>query len=78
MTYMKQVEEDGLTAVKEIHVKESQPFIFILKPQSQEITDEDVESVTELAVLAVGVFNGAGGKDYQYRFIDFVYKALLH
>jgi hypothetical protein len=55
MTYMKHLEEEGLTTAKEIQVKESQPFIFILKPQSQEITDDNVESFTELALRAVAV-----------------------
>src|SRR5688572_2233775 len=48
-TYAKQLEQDGLTAAKEIRVEESQPFIFILNPQSQEITDEEVKNVTGLA-----------------------------
>ena len=61
MTYMKQLEEEGLTTAKEIRIKESQPFIFILKPQSQEITDEDMESFTELALRTVSVFDSAGG-----------------
>jgi hypothetical protein len=59
--YAKQLEQEGLTAAKEIRVGESQPFIFILKPQSQEITDEDVENVTELALRSISVFEGGGG-----------------
>ncbi len=61
MTYVKQLDQEGLTTVKEIRVKESQPFIFILKPQSKEVTDEDVVNVTELAVHTVSVFDSAGG-----------------
>jgi hypothetical protein len=61
MSYMKQVEQEGVTAVKEIRVEESQPFIFILKPESDEITDEEVENVTELALRTVSVFDSTGG-----------------
>ena len=61
MSYMKLVEEEGLTTAKEISVKESQPFIFILKPQSQEITDEDIVNVTDLAVRTVSLFDSGGG-----------------
>ncbi len=61
MTYMKQLEQEGLTTAKEIRVKESQPFIFILKPQSQEITGEDIENVTELALHTVNVFDSGAG-----------------
>src|SRR5687767_12814608 len=59
--YVGQLEKEGLTSVKEIRVEESQPFIFILKPESQEITDEDVENVTELALRTVSVFDSGGG-----------------
>lgn len=61
MIFAKQLEQEGLTTVKEIQVEESQPLIFILKPQSQEITEEDVENVTELALRTVSVFEGGGG-----------------
>ena len=61
MTYAKQLEQEGLTAAKEIRVEESQPFIFVLKPQSQEITDEDVENVIELALRTVSAFESGGG-----------------
>ncbi len=61
MTYIKQLEQEGLTTAKEIRVKESQPFIFILKPRSQEITDEDVKNVTELTLRTVSVFESGGG-----------------
>src|SRR6266536_5810925 len=61
ITYVRQLEQEGLTTAKEIRVEESQPFIFILKPQSQEITDEDVKNVTELALLTVSVFDSGGG-----------------
>src|SRR5688572_20783710 len=59
ITYAKQLEEEGLTAVKEIGVENSKPFIFILK--SQEITDEDVKNATEIATRTVSVFESAGG-----------------
>lgn len=61
ITYMKQLEKEGLATAKEIRVKESQPFIFILKPQSNEITDEEVKNVTELAIRTVSVFDSGGG-----------------
>ena len=61
LSYMKILEEEGLITVKEISVKESQPFIFILKPQSQEITDEDIANVTDLAVRTVSLFDSGGG-----------------
>jgi hypothetical protein len=61
ITFMKQLEKEGLTTTKEIRVEESQPFIFIFKPQSQEIRDEDVKNVTELALRTVSVFESGGG-----------------
>jgi hypothetical protein len=61
MIYAKQLEQEGLTAAKEIRVEESQPFIFILKPQSQEITDEEVENITGLALRTVSVLESGGG-----------------
>ena len=47
LSYMKVLEEEGLTTAKEIRVKESQPFLFILKPQGQEITDQDISPVLQ-------------------------------
>lgn len=61
LSYAKQLEQEGLSAAKEIRVEESQPFIFILKPQTQEVTDGDIDNVTELALRAVSVFDSAGG-----------------
>jgi hypothetical protein len=61
LNYMKILEAEGLTTVKEISVKKSQPFIFILEPQSQEITDEEVVNVTDLAVHTVSLFDSGGG-----------------
>ncbi len=61
ITYVRQLEHDGLATAKEIRVEDSQPFIFILKPQSKEIADEDVKNVTELALRTVSVFDSAGG-----------------
>lgn len=61
MTYVQQLEQEGLTPVKEIRVEASQPFIFILKPESDEITDEEVENVTELALRTVSIFDSRGG-----------------
>jgi hypothetical protein len=58
---VRQLEKEGLTTVKEIRVEESQPFIFILKPQSKEITDEGVVNATELALRTVSVFDSGGG-----------------
>jgi hypothetical protein len=61
LTYIKQLEQEGLTTAKEIRIEKSKPFIFILKPQSNEITDEEVKNVTDLALLTVSVFDSAGG-----------------
>ena len=60
LSYAKQLEQEGLTAAKEIRIEESQPFIFILRPQSDEITNEDVKNFTELALRTVSVFDSAG------------------
>jgi len=35
ITYVAQLEQEGLVTAKEIRVEGSQPFIFILKPQTQ-------------------------------------------
>src|SRR5690242_20542993 len=51
MTYMRLLDREGLTTVKEIRIEKSKPFIFILKPQNNEITDEDVKNITDLALL---------------------------
>ncbi len=62
MNYVAQLEQEGLEPVKEIRVEESRPFVFILRPQSTlEVTDEDVQNVTELALYTVKVFEGRGG-----------------
>jgi hypothetical protein len=64
MTYMRQLDREGLTTVKEIRIEKSTPFIFILKPQSNEITDEDIKNVTDLALLTISVLDSAGGLKY--------------
>ena len=61
VSYLKVLEEEGLTTAKEISVKESQPFLFILKPQGQEITDQDMVNVTDLAVRTVSLFDSGAG-----------------
>jgi hypothetical protein len=62
MDYIAQLKQEGLETAKEIRVEESQPFVFILKPQNtQEIADEDVRDVTELALHTVQVFESRGG-----------------
>jgi hypothetical protein len=62
MTYISQLEQEGLVTTKEIRVEESQPFVFILKPNNtSEITDEDVRNVTELALHTVQIFESRGG-----------------
>jgi hypothetical protein len=62
ITYVAQLEQEELVTVKEIRVEESQPFIFILKPQnSQEITDQDVLNIIDLALRTVSVFESRGG-----------------
>ena len=60
-SYVRQLDQEGLVTVKEIRVEGSQPFIFILKPQSKEIADEDVKNVTALALRTVSVFDSGGG-----------------
>lgn len=59
ITFVKQLEQEGLITAKEIRVENSQPFVFILK--SQEITDEDVKNIVELAVRTVSAFESGGG-----------------
>jgi hypothetical protein len=61
IAFVKQLDQEGLGTVKELRIQESQPFIFILKPLSNEITDEEVKSVTDLALNTVSVFDSAGG-----------------
>ena len=60
--YITQLQNDGLVTAKEIKVEGSQPFIFLLKPQnSQEITDEDIQNVTDLVLHTVSLFESHGG-----------------
>ena len=62
MEYIAQLQNDGLVTVKEIRVEGSQSFIFLLKPQnSQEITDEDIQNVTDLVLHTVNLFESRGG-----------------
>ena len=62
ITYVAQLQQEGLANVKEIRVEGSQPFIFIFSPRkSQEITDEDVRNATELILRTVSVFESHGG-----------------
>lgn len=56
VNYIKLLEKEGLTTTKEIYIRESQPSIFILKPQIQEITDENLKNVIELALRTVSLF----------------------
>ncbi len=61
IAFVKQLDQEGLTTVKELRIEEGQPFIFILKPLSNEITDEEVKNVTDLALRTVSVFDSGGG-----------------
>ena len=61
IAFVKQLDQEGLTTVKELRIEEDQPFIFILKPLSNEIKDEEVRNVTDLALRTVSVFDSAGG-----------------
>ena len=62
MEYIAQLQNDGLVTAKEIKVEGSQLFIFLLKPQnSQEITDEDIQNVTDLLLHTVSLFESRGG-----------------
>jgi hypothetical protein len=71
ITYTEQLNQEGLIAVKEIRVKDSQPFIFILKSQTQEVTDENVKDITELALGTVSVFES--GKGLKHDDIDIAF-----
>jgi hypothetical protein len=62
MSFITQLEGEGLESAKEILVEESQPFVFILRPRNTlEVTDEDIQNVTDLALHTVQVFEGRGG-----------------
>jgi len=62
MSFITQLEGEGLEPAKEIRVEESKPFVFILRPQyTLEVSDEDVQNVTDLALHAVQVFESRGG-----------------
>jgi hypothetical protein len=62
MNYIAQLDQEGLEPAKEIRVDDSQPFVFILEPQNTlEVTEEDVQKVTDLALYTVQVFEGRGG-----------------
>lgn len=61
-SYVAQLESEGLEPAKEIRVGDSQPFVFILRPQNiREVSDEDVQNITDLALHTVQVFEGRGG-----------------
>ena len=62
MSFITQLEHEGLEPAKEIRVDDSQPFVFIIRPKNTlEVTDEDVQNVTALALHTVQVFEGRGG-----------------
>jgi len=62
MGYVAQLEQEGLMSEKEIRVEGSKPFIFILRPQnSQEITNNDMRNITDIALRAVSIFESRGG-----------------
>lgn len=60
--YIKQLDQDGLQVIKQVHVEEGEPFIFILKPQNgREITEEDAQHVADLVVHTASVFESRAG-----------------
>jgi hypothetical protein len=62
LDYVAQLEEEGLEGAKEIQVEGSQPFVLISRPQNTvEVSDSDVQNVTELALHTVQVFESRGG-----------------
>jgi hypothetical protein len=62
MSFITQLEGEGLEPAKEIRVEDSRPFIFIVSPKNtMEVTDEDVQSVTDLALHTVQVFESRSG-----------------
>jgi hypothetical protein len=62
MSYVSQLEGEGLKPAKDIRVEDSQPFVFIIRPKNTlEVTDEEVQNVTELALHTVQVFESRGG-----------------
>jgi len=62
LTYIEQLNHEGLVLEKEIKVEENKPFIFIFIPQnSQEVTENDVQNITDIALRAVSIFESRGG-----------------
>ena len=62
MSFITQLDQEGLEPTKDIRVEDSQPFVFIIRPKNTlEVTDEDVQNVTALALHTVQVFEGRGG-----------------
>ena len=62
MSYVAQLEGEGVKPAKEIRVKDSRPFVFVMRPQNTlEVTDQDVRNVTDLALHTVQVFESHGG-----------------
>ena len=61
-TYIAQLEQEGFITAKEIRVEGSEPFIFVHRPQnSNEIRNEDLQSVADLILHTVSVFESSGG-----------------
>jgi hypothetical protein len=62
LSYLTQLNQEGLQSEKEIKVEDSKPFIFIFRPQkSQEITETDTQNITDVALRAVSIFESRGG-----------------
>lgn len=62
LIYIEQLNHEGLILEKEIKVEESKPFIFIFRPKNfQEITENDVQNITDIALRAVSIFESRGG-----------------
>ena len=54
--YVDQLVAEGLTVYVQIFAEDGNPYIFIMRPVTGEITDEEITSVGRLASHAVGFF----------------------
>ena len=55
--YADQLIAEGLTVYVQISAEDGNPYIFIMRPVTGEITDEEITSVGRLASHAVGFFS---------------------
>ncbi len=62
INYVEQIEKEGTILEKEIKVEESKSFIFIFRPlNTQELTENEVQNTTDIALRAVSIFESRGG-----------------